>query len=71
MASKNNLELTAEQRKLADQWEKEQQAKQDLQTKHGEKMEQMRDEAANVGKFLLSLDIKSRRTQLVVEQQTE
>ena len=71
MASKNNLELTAEQRKLADQWEKEQQAKQDLQTKHGEKMEKMRDEAANVGKFLLSLDIKSRRTQLVVEQQTE
>lgn len=71
MASKNNLELTAEQRKLADQWEKEQQAKQDLQTKHGEKMEQMRDEAANVGKFLLSLDIKSRRTQLIVEQQTE
>jgi len=30
-------------------------------------MEKMRDEAANVGKFLLSLDIKSRRTQLVVE----
>ena len=30
----------------------------------------MRNEAANVGKYLLSLDIKSRRTQLLVEQQT-
>ena len=34
-------------------------------------MEKMRDEAASVGKFLLSLDVKSRRTQLIVEQQTE
>ena len=70
MASKN-IELTAEQRKLADQWEKEQQAKQDKQTKQSEMMEKMRDEAASVGKFLLSLDVKSRRTQLIVEQQTE
>jgi len=30
----------------------------------------MREEAAAVGKFLLSLDIKSRRTQLIVDSQT-
>ena len=30
----------------------------------------MREEAAAVGKFLLGLGIKSKRTQLIVEQQT-
>lgn len=30
--------------------------------KQSEKIEKMREEAANVGKFLLSLGIKSKRT---------
>ena len=33
-----------------------------MQMKQGEKLEKMREEAAAVGKFLLSLGIKSRRT---------
>ena len=61
MASKS-IELTEEQRKLAEQWEKEQKKKQEVMMKQGEKVEKMREEAAAVGKFLLSLGIKSRRT---------
>ena len=66
--SKKPIELTAEQRKLADQYEKEQNAKIEAAQNNQKKVETMKVEAAAIAKYLAGLGIKSRRTQLVIEQ---
>ena len=60
--SKKPIELTAEQRKLAEQYEKEQNAKIEAAQNNQKKVETMKVEAAAIAKYLAGLGIKSRRT---------
>ena len=72
MAEKSgSIQLTAEQRKLAEQWEKQQQKQQKEQEDAQKKVETMSTEAKAVAKFLLKTELKMRRTQMLVEKKVE
>ena len=61
------MELTEEQKKMAAQWEEQQRQK---QAKHQELVamkEQCEAEAHAIAKWLLSQEMKPRKTQLVVK----
>ena len=65
--SKKPIELTPEQRRLAEQYEKEQQAKLSQQQVNLEKRDKMQQEAVAVAKYLMGLGMKMSRTQLIVD----
>ena len=63
---KVTVEVTEQQRKMAEEWEKEQIRKQQMQAKQGEHREKIREECTKVAKFLMGLGMRTRRTQLIV-----
>lgn len=54
--------LTAEQKKLAAEYESQQKANEQAREAHMAKVDKMREEAGAVAKFLLGTELKMKRT---------
>ena len=66
------MEITEEQKKLAAKYESEQKAKQQAMNEMMKMKEQATVEAEAVARFILKIDdIKFRRTQLLIENQSK
>ena len=65
--SAKQLELTKEQKAMAEEYEAKQKAAMSQQSKAMAKQEEMKKEAKEVATFLIGLEMKSRKTQLIID----